>query len=123
MGIIKKAILAFQEVLTNENEFIYKFPLNKSVSSPKFLVSLKTKEQKEQRTRDFLSSKFEITNNETEYMKAEDIMAYLNNEKSEEILKFDRPHEVGKFLKNIWSEQIVQKRYDDKTYYNLKLKP
>ena len=123
MGIIKKAILAFQKVLTNDNEFVYKFPLNKSVSSPKFLVSLKTKEQKEQRTRDFLSSKFEITNNETEYMKAEDIMAYLNNEKSEEILKFDRPHEVGKFLKNIWSEQIVQKRYDDKTYYNLKLKP
>ena len=122
-GIIKKSLLAFQEVLENDNNFTYRYPLNENLSNT---FQVNCPENTDQNLKNLILSVMEFTDDKSEYSKAKDIKEYLNREikqgrlKNSSLKTFDRPHEVGKFLQRIFGNEIESFRQNDETLYNLK---
>ena len=128
-GIIRKAIKEFQEVLSNDNKFIYQYPLNEAINNSQSNTLLtNSKDHRKQKIKELLQSNLEITYSEEEYINANDIFNYVNQEINEgqlssyRFVPFDRSHEIGKILKSIWGEDINDKRRNDKIFYKLKFK-
>lgn len=124
-GIIKKSLLAFQEVLENDNNFTYRYPLNENINTT---YQSNDSESTDKLFKNLILSNMEFTDNKSEYSKAKDIKEYLNQEIQQGRLKgsslkiFDRPHEIGKLLQKIFCNELNSFRQKDETLYNLKFK-
>ena len=136
--VVLKALYYFRAMLDRNREFIDRYPLNKSVitsSSDDLILSekanglelkdyAKTSEDKQTisdknpKLMEWLRDNFELTDNEEEYMLAEQVFNCIKQAMPE---TNGRVHDVGKPIKMVFGEDIKTRR-NAKTYYKIKLK-
>ena len=132
-GIVKEIIAAFQEVYDNDKIFKIKYPLNACIASVKNVSpeafdssddsenddNLSELSEKEIRLQRLIESDFDFSNDETHFMKSEDVFKYVDKKLPN---YFGRKEEVGKALIRLFGDDIKwSKRKDNKTWYKIML--
>ena len=139
--IAMKALGYFREVLTNNREFMIQYPLNKYVvlskldrvnvggnpaeENVKNCIEIRLNKQsisdKNPILMNFLRENFELSNDERDYMTAEQILSYIRQAMPS---TNGRVNEVGKPIKAVFGEECcLGKRADGKICYKLKKSP
>lgn len=135
-----RSLYYFKEVLNNDCEFVYRYPINSCVVGSKMNMNMfndkdddtvidvtdsiiintgQTISDKNFTLIELLKNNFEYTEEEKDYMSAEQIFDY--------IYEFipgtkGRVHDVGKVVKSVFGDKAVNYRRGGKTWYTIKLK-
>ena len=138
--IAMKALFYFREVLANNREFAIRYPLNAYVVSSRFdrasvgsnlteenaknCIEIKLNRQaisdKNLHLLNFLRENFELSDDEKNFMTAEQILSYVRQSMPD---TNGRVNEVGKPVKAVFGEACcLDKRIDGKICYRLRLK-
>ena len=135
--IAVKSLYYFREVLNNNCEFIYRYPINSYVISSKVNTNIfndknddviidvadytiintsKNISEKNSKLIEWLRENFEITENE--YLMAEQVFDYIREVMPE---THGRIHDVGKVVRSVFGDKVDFRR-NGKTWYKIKLK-
>ena len=134
-----KGLYYFREVLNNDCEFFYRYPLNSCVVGSKMNMNMFNDKdddividvtdytiintndnisEKNFRLIEWLKENFEITENENEYLMSERVFDYIREFMPE---TKGRVHDVGKVVKAVFGDKVDFRR-NGKTWYKIKLK-